>query len=320
MLFAIVLFLGLTALGVGESEEGDTNQETEQTEQNTEAEAQGDGSEGEQGPGEEESGQDEGSSDSDTFTKIDPSTLPPELQPVYKSMQGDYTRKTQAVAEEKKATQRDIEIAQQVLADPDVQELLKSKYQQQGQPTQTAPQGQQSEEEVDVSKLTPEEAFERAVDMKVNERIKELDGKYTPVQEMLVNQHCMSQVETTVSQLNQLTKENGYPPFENYRQAIVDQLKTPADPTGSQAVKQLVLAGKLRPALETMYKNLAFGEIRTAEKENARAEVTQKKKANIPSSTVSPDKVDSTIDFSGGMHNAIAQSIAKNRKALEASG
>lgn len=36
---------------------------------------------------------------SDTFTNIDPSTLAPELQSIYKQMQGDYTRKTQSVAE-----------------------------------------------------------------------------------------------------------------------------------------------------------------------------------------------------------------------------
>lgn len=35
----------------------------------------------------------------DTFTAVDPDTLPPELQPIYKSLQADYTRKTQQVAE-----------------------------------------------------------------------------------------------------------------------------------------------------------------------------------------------------------------------------
>jgi hypothetical protein len=34
----------------------------------------------------------------DTFTTVDPSTLPPELLPVYRSMLGDYTRKTQEIA------------------------------------------------------------------------------------------------------------------------------------------------------------------------------------------------------------------------------
>ena len=34
----------------------------------------------------------------ESFTNIDPNTLPPELQSIYKSLQGDYTRKTQEVA------------------------------------------------------------------------------------------------------------------------------------------------------------------------------------------------------------------------------
>lgn len=35
----------------------------------------------------------------DSFTNVDPSMLPLELQPIYKSLQADYTRKTQGVAE-----------------------------------------------------------------------------------------------------------------------------------------------------------------------------------------------------------------------------
>lgn len=38
----------------------------------------------------------------DSFTTVDPSTLPLELQPIYKSLQADYTRKTQGVAEQRK--------------------------------------------------------------------------------------------------------------------------------------------------------------------------------------------------------------------------
>lgn len=38
----------------------------------------------------------------DAFTKVDPNTLAPELQEIYKSLQADYTRKTQEVAEQRK--------------------------------------------------------------------------------------------------------------------------------------------------------------------------------------------------------------------------
>lgn len=39
----------------------------------------------------------------DTFSSIDPKTLPPELQAVYKNLYSDYQKKTTSIAEEKKA-------------------------------------------------------------------------------------------------------------------------------------------------------------------------------------------------------------------------
>lgn len=38
----------------------------------------------------------------ESFSSVDPSTLPPELQAVYKSMQSDYTKKTQSIADVRK--------------------------------------------------------------------------------------------------------------------------------------------------------------------------------------------------------------------------
>ena len=40
--------------------------------------------------------------------KVDPSRLPPELQSIYKSMQADYTRKTQKLAEERRAYEKQL--------------------------------------------------------------------------------------------------------------------------------------------------------------------------------------------------------------------
>lgn len=50
-----------------------------------------------------EVGADESATVEDTFSSIDPNTLSPELLPFYRSMQADYTKKTQAVASERKA-------------------------------------------------------------------------------------------------------------------------------------------------------------------------------------------------------------------------
>jgi hypothetical protein len=48
-------------------------------------------------------GDEPGVTEQDTFSRIDPNSLPEELLPIYHSMQGDYTRKTQQVAQERKA-------------------------------------------------------------------------------------------------------------------------------------------------------------------------------------------------------------------------
>lgn len=62
-------------------------------------------------------GADQGADTEDIFAPtFDPKTLPAELQPAYKSMQADYTRKTQAIAAERAALIADpvVQAAQQV--------------------------------------------------------------------------------------------------------------------------------------------------------------------------------------------------------------
>lgn len=46
--------------------------------------------------------QDQGASVEETFSNIDPKTLPPELQALHKNLQADYTKKTQAIAQKAK--------------------------------------------------------------------------------------------------------------------------------------------------------------------------------------------------------------------------
>ena len=57
--------------------------------------------------------------------KLDPKRIPPELVPFYKSMQADYTRKTQALAQERKVIESLLDnalsnpvVAQQLMSDP----------------------------------------------------------------------------------------------------------------------------------------------------------------------------------------------------------
>lgn len=54
----------------------------------------------------------------DTFTTLDPATLSPELQEVYKSMQGDYTKKLQANSEQRKELEQFSGIRESFNADP----------------------------------------------------------------------------------------------------------------------------------------------------------------------------------------------------------
>ena len=67
----------------------------------------------------------------DGIDKLDPNKLPPELLPFYKSMQADYTRKTQALAEERKAIERVLdkalshpELAREFMSDPELVGLV----------------------------------------------------------------------------------------------------------------------------------------------------------------------------------------------------
>lgn len=46
--------------------------------------------------------QEQSASVEDNFSNIDPKTLPPELQAIYKNLQADYTKKTQSIAEARK--------------------------------------------------------------------------------------------------------------------------------------------------------------------------------------------------------------------------
>lgn len=64
----------------------------------------------------------------DSFTNVDPASLPPQLQPIYKSMQADYTRKAQEIAEARRQfdsiggfeqAQQAVQFATALNSDPD---------------------------------------------------------------------------------------------------------------------------------------------------------------------------------------------------------
>jgi hypothetical protein len=86
-------------------------------------------------------------SSEEPFTRIDPSALPPELQAIYKQMQGDYTRKTQEVAAYRKlgadpdALARAYQFYQNMDTDPNyAKQVADYIYQQMGVNVQAPPQ------------------------------------------------------------------------------------------------------------------------------------------------------------------------------------
>jgi len=62
------------------------------------------------------------------FSKIDPSSLSPELQPFYKSMQGDYTRKMQEVAQLRKEVESQLVKPQEQPKEIDINNLSAEEY------------------------------------------------------------------------------------------------------------------------------------------------------------------------------------------------
>ncbi len=224
-----------------------------------------------------------GSKESDGFTRIDPKTLPPELQSIYKSMQADYTRKTQEVADLRKSHDG----MRQILSDPDVQRLIYAKAYGLEMPKQEQQSAEAKKQEPDVSTMTDEELFDKAVRAVAKEELETYKAEMGPRQQFIYAQMMSSSAANAVTEMDQWTKQNNYPDFATFRPAIAQQFRTPQDPTGDKAIEQLILTGQLVPALKMIYTNLAFPQMVQVSKTQAREEVTAKKSANLPGNTVS---------------------------------
>lgn len=246
-----------------------------------------------------------GSADSGaSFTNIDPSKLPPELQPIYKSMQADYTRKTQETAEIRKRN----EVAEQLFANPDIQRAIyQTLYPQASQPVAQPP----AKEEEDLSQLSEEELFERAVETKVSEKLEEFKAALEPQQKFVYQQNLQSAMTNAIE-----TMRKKYPDFDNYGAAIRQAFSSPQDPTAEKTVEQLVVTGQIVRALDMAYTNLAFPKLVEKSKQDARQEVVQKKAANLPSNTVSPERVvsKSGVDSTKPLQQQIEDAWKEARK------
>lgn len=139
----------------------------------------------------------------DSFTRLDPDAIPEDLKPWYQSMQADYTRKTQAIAEQRKQLEAigDIEASQQALQfyqslqDPTFAKnfheqlgttLTNLGYLEKQEAVQQAKELEQTQALVDSSGYQDPEEFFRA-------KAQELDAKYAAIEQRLEEQRVAAE-------------------------------------------------------------------------------------------------------------------------------
>ena len=114
--------------------------------------------------------------------KLDPNRLHPELVPFYKSMQADYTRKTQALAEERRAIERVLdkalshpELAKEFMNDPELISLAQ-KHPELAQKLQAVSRVAQSQDVNPIKRLT--EMAKKAVEQELGEEFDEFNPEH----------------------------------------------------------------------------------------------------------------------------------------------
>jgi len=115
--------------------------------------------------------------------KLDPNRIPPELVPFYKSMQADYTRKTQALAEERKVVEKLLdkalshpELAKEFMNDPELVSLAQ-KHPELAQKFQVVSQMAQPEQQQNFLDVITEQA-KRIVEAELGEEFDEFNPKH----------------------------------------------------------------------------------------------------------------------------------------------
>ena len=145
--------------------------------------------------------------------KLDPNRLPPELVPFYKSMQADYTRKTQALAEERKAIERVLdkalshpELAREFMNDPELVGLAQ-RHPELAQKLQAVSQMAQPEQQDPYSSIAQEAAKE--FKERYGEDFDPLDEKHVAAFQAIIAQKV---AEKTIEQT-----------FERQLQAVLEK-------------------------------------------------------------------------------------------------
>lgn len=145
----------------------------------------------------------------DQFSSIDPKTLPPELQAVYKNLQSDYTKKTQSIAERaKKADSYD-----QISKDPRFVEYWNGLNKQQKADFRE----QKQEAEKRLGEKIPDDRFQKAFESKdgflelIAEVVKETSAKDRTEIEALKQYKTVNEAQSIVDAFKSEKAPDGKP-------------------------------------------------------------------------------------------------------------
>ncbi|WP_457641451.1 hypothetical protein [Persephonella sp.] len=134
--------------------------------------------------------------------KLDPNKIPPELIPFYKSMQADYTRKTQALAQERKIVENLLDnalsnpaIAQQLMNDPNFVQTAQQ-HPELAQKLQAVSQMTQPKNPIDI--IT--EQAKQIVEEQLGEEFDELDPRHITALNLAVQEITQAQAKQTALQ------------------------------------------------------------------------------------------------------------------------
>ena len=234
---------------------------------------------------------------------FDPKSLPDELVPAYKQMQGAFTKKTQAIAEERRSYEglkRSADAYNVLMGNQDVKEhildLLKGK-----QPERPP---QEDLSKVDINAMTDQQLLEhqqKMMDQNTDRKLDERMAAIEPVQRQLLNNGISSMLGTIVHAM----KEK-YSDFDNYNQVIADNLAQINPATKNPVFVDLYLQGAsvgqphpLERAVENHYKQLAFDSLHSTIDQRANEKVQAKKKANLSTSSNTSRTTEKKADDSG---------------------
>ncbi len=155
------------------------------------------------------SGQEQSAPAEDTFSSIDPNTLPPELKAIYKNLQSDYTKKLQPVAELRKKA----EAYDKASSDPRFVAYWKGLSQSQ----KSNFQEQKAEAEKTLGQKIPDERFQKAFETKdgflelLAEVAKEVSSKDSKKIEELEQYKAVNETNSLVAQFSTEVGKDGKP-------------------------------------------------------------------------------------------------------------